>query len=189
MKLKPLFAACVVALALLTPTAHAALPGQPNGVTQSAEGHGWRFRTGNICVQDWTGGVLSDGIKRAVVAWSKADDVNLYYRRNCTAAGFSQSQTITIVTYAWDTYDGACGKELIWTEGGYRVPGYVITRAVLHVNRACNIAWPEDRAYLAAHGIGHALGLTHPTRSDSVMAYRWLPTAWDHQRIEQVYPW
>lgn len=184
-----LTAVVLAVLAVALPAACANATVSASTSQQDPETHGWRYRTGNVCVQDWTGGVISDGIKRAVMAWSKAEDINLFYRRNCTSAGFGQSQTVTVMTYAWDTYYGECDRYHVWTQRGYLQPG-LITRAVVHVNSACNTYAVADRAYLVAKALGHPLGLDVPkTRSDSVMAHQWLPTIWDYQRIEDLYPW
>lgn len=182
-----LTAVVLAALAVALPSACANATVAASVSQQDPGTTGWRYRTGNICVQDWTGGKLSDGIKRAVVAWSKAADVNLYYRTNCSAAGFTQAQTVTVMTYAWDTYYGVCDRTHVWTTNGYLKPG-LITRAVVHVNSACNTYAVEDRAFLAAKALGKPLGLTDAS-GDTVMGYRWLPTARDYALVEAVYPW
>lgn len=179
--MRKLIAILVAALAILLTPATASASQQQAGTT------GWRFRTGNICVQDWTGGKLSDGIKRAGTAWSKAEDINIFYRTNCAAAGFSQAQTVTVMAYAWEWRDGVCDRTHVWTQHGYLKPG-LITRAVVHINTGCNVYAVEDRAFLAAKAIGKPLGLADAT-GDTVMAYRWLPTARDFALLEKVYPW
>jgi len=150
---------------------------------------GWRFGGGNVCVQDQTTR-LSDGVWRAAVAWSKAEDINLLWRRNC--AGFTQAQTITVQEYrsASDFYYGMCDVSRVWTTGGYLKPG-IVTRAAVFINMECNTLGVADRAGLAAKVLGKPVGLAAQTPGSpgSVMSSAWLPTAQDYQLVEQIYPW
>lgn len=153
---------------------------------------GWRFRQGNICLQDWSGGVLSDGMATAARWWSLAQDINLFPRKNCEAAGFRQAQTITVITYSSysDWYYGICRRSHVWTNHGYQKPG-LVERAVVHINRDCNLMYMQDRIYAVAHGVGVPLGLKdQPAGNGStVMSSAGGPKPWDFQLIEQIYPW
>lgn len=157
----------------------------------SATATGWRFGGGNICVQDQTGGRLSDGLWRASLAWSKAADINLLWRRSCT--GFTQAQTVTVQRYAGDTYAGVCDVAKVWTTGGYLKPG-LVTRAVVFINTNCNVAGVQDRTALTAKALGKPIGLAErPTGmrlpDSTVMSAAWLPTTLDYSLVEQTYPW
>lgn len=151
-------------------------------------GTGWRFRGRNICILDRTRGKLSDGLLRATVAWSKADDINLAYSRTC--ARYKPAQVITVVAGSWSTYHGVCDRAQVWTHRGYLKPG-LVTRAVVHLNTACNLSAVEDRTSLAAKALGKPIGLAEQTSGSptSVMSSAWLPTARDYRLVERIYPW
>jgi len=161
----------------------------PANASTAPETTGWRFAGGNVCVQDQTV-KLADGVWRAAVAWSKAEDINLIWRRRC--AGFTQAQTITVQEYrSWsDFYYGTCDVTRVWTTGGYLKPG-IVTRAAVFVNMWCRTMYVEDRAGLAAEPLGKAVGLTEQASGDptTVMGCAWLPTAKDYALVEQIYPW
>lgn len=150
---------------------------------------GWRLGAANVCVQDQTV-KLTDGVKSAAVAWTKAADLNLYWRRSCT--GFATGQRVVVKEYtsATDHYYGRCGAVSVYTAGGYLKPG-IVTRATVSLNMACRTVELRDQAYLANHYLGKALGLTErtPGSPSSVMSSAWLPTATDYALIEKVYPW
>lgn len=152
-----------------------------------AGGTGWRFHGRNICVRDRTGKV-SDGLRRAVAAWSKADDIDLVYSRTC--AGYKPAQTITVAAGSWSTYHGVCDRAQVWTHRGYLKPG-LVTRAVVHLNTGCNMYAVEDRASLAAKALGKPIGLAERTAGSpaSVMSSAWLPTTADYRLVERIYPW
>jgi len=162
----------------------------PVNASITPETTGWRFRGGNVCVQDQTK-QLSDGVWRAAVAWSKAEDINLIWRRSC--AGFTQAQTITVQEYrSWsDFYYGVCDVAKVWTTGGYLKPG-IVTRAAVFVNMECRTLGVLDRTGLAVAPLGNAVGLTDQPASDTTTAMsscRALPTAKDYALVEQIYPW
>lgn len=174
--------AAVIGLAITGCTTASGTPAPADDTT------GWRFRGGNVCVQDQTN--LSDGVWRATLAWSKAEDINLIWRRSC--AGFPQARTITVQEYRspQDFYYGICDHAKVWTTGGYLEPG-LVTRAAVFVNLECRTLYVEDRAGLAAEPLGKAIGLTEQAHDDpsTVMGCAWLPTAKDFQLVEQIYPW
>ncbi len=161
-------------------------PLQPPYVTGS------RFRNGNICLQDWSGGVLSDGMATAARWWSLARDVNLFPRKNCQAAGFRQAQTITVITYSSyrDFYYGVCRRAHVWTNHGYQKPG-LVERAVVQINRDCRLMDVKDRVYAVAHGAGIPLGLRDQRAGNgsTVMSSAGGPKPWDFRLVEQIYPW
>lgn len=176
--------------ATATPTAAAPVAASQTVAVPQADATGWRFRGGNICVLDATGGKLSDGLWRATLAWSKAEDINLIWRRSC--AGYSQAQTITVQTYNGysDWYYGVCRRTHVWTQHGYMKPG-LVTRAVVNINLNCNVMWVEDRTYITAHALGLPVGLKNMAPGDprTVMGCAGLPTARDYGLVEQIYPW
>jgi len=172
-----MFTSIIAVLAVLCgPSAPAPQPGEA----------GWRFGHGNVCVLDQT--KLSDGVWRAAVAWSKADDINLIWSRNCS--NYPQAQTVTVTTGRWDNSDGVCDHTQIWTNRGYLKPG-IITRAAVQLNLSCNTYAVEDRANLAAKAFGKAVGLAElPAGSpSSVLSSAWMPTDRDYQLVEKIYPW
>lgn len=158
---------------LAAPASITASVGQPKAGTS-----GWRFRQGNICVQDQTGGRVIGGLWRSTVAWSKAEDINLIYAKSC-ADNYKQAQTITVQTFT--RLYGDCHVAKIWTTGGYLKPG-LVTRAALFLNTECNT---KTLAF------GLAIGLTEQDQNDpsTAMGLAGLPTARDYQLIEQIYPW
>ena len=163
----------VVAIATASP----AVAG--SGATQSPTGTtGWRFRQGNICVQDQTGGRVIGGLWSSTVAWSKAPDINLIYAKSC-AANYTQAQTITVQTFT--QFYGACHVAKIWTTGGYLKPG-LVTRAALFVNTECNTK---------TLALGLPVGLAEVPGCDfsTVMSCAGLPTKQDYALVEQIYPW
>ena len=178
-------AAVVLAVAPASAAAACCTPPPPTEPQVS----GWRMAGGNVCVQDQTK-LLADGVWRAAVAWSKAEDVNLIWRRSCT--GYPQARTITVQEYrsAADLYYGRCDVTRVWTTGGYLKPG-LVTRAAVFVNLECRTIDVEDRAGLAAEPLGEAIGLTEQGSGDpsTVMGCAWLPTAKDYALVEQIYPW
>lgn len=156
---------------------------------------GWRFGGGNICLQDWSGGALSDGFATAARWWSLAPDINLFPRKDCKAAGFSLAQTLTIITYrSWDDfYYGTCWRPHVWTQNGYQRPG-ILTRSVVWVNRECRLMYQEDRIYMVAHAAGIPLGLRdlraeRPGDPTTVMSCAGGPKPPDFRLIEEIYPW
>ena len=179
-------AALAALVAITTPATAAACCSPPPVEPQTTS---WRFARGNVCVQDQTK-LLADGVWRAAVAWSKAEDVNLIWRRSC--AGYSQAQTITVQEYRSpsDFYYGRCDVARVWTTGGYLKPG-LVTRAAVFVNLECRTMDVEDRAGLAAEPLGKAVGLTEQGSGDSTtaMGCAWLPTDRDYALVEQIYPW
>ena len=178
-------AATVIVIAPASAAAACCTPPPPTEPQVS----GWRLPGGNVCVQDQTK-QISDGVWRAAVAWSKAEDINLIWRRNCAA--YPQARTITVQEYRSpsDFYYGRCHVARVWTTGGYLKPG-IVTRAALFVNLECRTLGVEDRAGLAAEPLGKAVGLTEQAPGDpsTVMGCAWLPTDRDYALVEQIYPW
>jgi len=138
---------------------------------------GWRFRQGNICVQDQTGGRLIGGLWESTVAWSKAEDINLIYAKSC--ANYKQAQMITVQTYT--RFYGACHVAKVWTTGGYLKPG-LVTRAALFINTECNTK-------TLALGLPIGLSEQSPYDESTVMGFAGLPTPRDYRVVEQIYPW
>ncbi len=150
---------------------------------------GWRFAGGNVCVQDQTV-KLADGVWRGTLAWSKAPDINLIWRRSC--AGFTQAQTITVQEYRSysDWYYGRCLVAKVWTTGGYLQPGRV-TRAAVFINTECNVRTVDDRTAAASHVLGVPVGLTDQASGDftTVMGCAGRVLDRDYRLVEQIYPW
>lgn len=208
------FIACAIAiLAGLAWPANAELPGQPNGIPESANSYQWRFQQGEVCFEDWTNGVFTDAIKNSAVKISNSSDLNIYYRTDCEAAGFGDGVTITFVQN-FDRCTSAVGQALVWTMGGFMVEGEVITRGIVHLYPNCPGWWDQGTAteiadrkrMLVNHEALHVFGFlehTYPLcapapenwtcRWDTVMvadaAVNPNPTAWDFYRLDLIHPW
>lgn len=163
----------LLAITLGVSPAHAALPGQPNGIPESAWSNGMRFATGNICFEDWTNGFAADAIQNAATKYTASSDLNTFRSLDCEAAGYNDENTITFVNNYTDCFEsGAKGQALIWSEGGYYVPNYVIVRAIVHIFPNCSNTWGPGSGATAQeelmrkrlvinHEIGHVWGFKH----------------------------
>jgi hypothetical protein len=127
-------------LAGTTSGASAALPGQPNGIPVEAWSNQWRPATGNLCFEDWTNnyaGLTAAAIQHAAAQISNSSDWNAVYGggAGCEANGYTNANKVTFVMNTTDPDPGGVHKDeaLVWTEGGYRVGGYVSTRMIVHL--------------------------------------------------------
>jgi hypothetical protein len=148
---------------------------------------GWRFKTGMICVEThgWTRWPLTDAARR----WDTSPDIHVFALADCSA--YPATQRVTLRVYYSSEY--ACAKtgsiggytwEYVY-RNGVRVAAWTPKAMTLWMNmwpgwfNQCH-ATAGQRAHIASHELGHALGLAHRTGA-SVMAswaYQW-PTAAD----------
>jgi hypothetical protein len=213
----------ITAIITTAPLARAAIPGQPGGIPTDTNPEGWRLRQGNICFEDYTGNPnWATAIQYVATNYSQSSDINVSYRRKltatdtpCEAAGFDNATKITFLLRSDEPCIDWAGQARIWTEGGYLVPNYLITRAIVDINVNCHHWWTypqpdqvwNNQRMVLAHEAGHVFGFAHQQfpvcspsapeswkcRPDTIMAadsrYTWSLTTWDYWRLDRIHPW
>jgi hypothetical protein len=141
----------------------------------------WRWPTREVCVRD--GAALPYWpLRVAAMEYSKAADLSVVTAPDCT--GYRQQ--VSLEQYA--ARDGRCGVTTTWWDGD-RVRGAAIR---LNTYYWSCLSSPDRRAHVVSHELGHALGLPHTGREDSVMSVStWsydhvpYPTAHDFEQLER----
>jgi hypothetical protein len=179
--IRRLLAGLLVAAALATGLV-VATP-QPAQATLSA--YRWQYRT--VCVEDRTSSSVWPGYS-ATVRWDAVPDLRFVHRRAGGCEGYRQVITLRS---AWKGYDGYYGwtYRWVWTGSTY------LSRVTIVMNDTYRyrLGWADRRSAIM-HEFGHASGLAHTSRWESLMNtaswWRWdYPTWYDRREVERRYPW
>jgi predicted Zn-dependent protease len=145
----------------------------------------YRWAGSVVCVEDHTSSTAWPTVS-ATNRWAPAADIHIFARRDC-----GSWQTITVRS----SYQGANGYYARTRIFYQPDKPWLFHHVVISINESyrSRLNW-GDRRSVIMHEIGHALGLAHNSRSDSIMnvyrAFRFdYPTGYDFAEIERRYPW
>ncbi len=169
-------------LALAAVAGSLALP----AASANASLEGWRWSGSTICVVNNTYSSYWP-VATVIYRYDKAADLHVVSAGDCS----SYSQKIWVSRYSSD--DGRCGVTTVWMDEYKRVR---YARVQLNTHYSSCLSSGTRRAHVLSHEIGHAIGLAHTSRNDSVMSVStWsydhvpYPTSYDYSEIERRYPW
>jgi Matrixin len=132
-----------------------------------ADHDGWHWAGSTFCIADRTG---SDRWPITTAARRFDRGTTLTVHPGCTRPG----QRIVVQTYHQP--DQRCGLTTIWRDRAGRV---VSAEVGLNTYYPTCLSSAVRRAHVISHELGHALGLAHTTREDSVMS----TTTWSYDHI------
>lgn len=140
-----------------------------------------RWASSTVCVE--MRAATRYPVQAAAHAWDAAPQLRLTYHHDCT--GYQQ---VVRVYSGWYGRNGWAAQTTIRRSGDRFVSPLTIR---LNNSYAWNYSW-ANRAHLASHELGHALGETHTTHQQSVMhpsSYQYAyPQPHDYGEIQRLYP-
>jgi hypothetical protein len=146
----------------------------------------WRWSASTVCVVNNTYSSYWP-VATVIYRYDKSADLHVVLDDDCS----SYSQKIWVSRYS--QADGRCGVTTVWKDQYERL---LYARVQLNTRYPSCLSSGIRRAHVLSHEIGHAVGLAHTTRNDSVMSVsNWsydnvpYPTSYDYAEIERRYPW
>jgi hypothetical protein len=139
---------------------------------------GWHWAGTSFCISDRTG----------AGRWPVTTAARRFDRGSALTVRIGCGRPAQrIIVEAYHGADGRCGLTTIWRDGTGRV---VSAEVGLNTYYPTCLSSPTRRAHVISHELGHALGLAHTTRDDSVMSTStWsydnvpYPTSYDLSRL------
>ncbi len=135
------------------------------GTQAHADDDGYAWQDQNVCLETGAGVSPTWKVARAVRQWNRAQDrITLDAKASCAGS----EQSVRVSEYAANDDKGGWMQ---WTEWEYPY----FERGILHLNRLEHrYSSPCRKASLAAHELGHALGLSHvDTRRKDTLMGKW----------------
>lgn len=155
--------------------------GSANGSLES-----WRWSGSTICVVNNTYSSLWP-VATVVQRYDASADLHVVSGGDCS----SYKQKVWVSRYT--ASDGRCGVTTVWKDEYGRL---LYARIQLNRYYSSCLSSSTRRAHVMSHELGHAVGLAHTSRYDSVMnVSTWsydnvpYPTSYDYSEIERRYPW